>query len=494
MDLDKIRKDAEAFTKELDEEYYQNLAGFKDELNISGIYQKYGYLFGRDAVDYVRDLRDRAGGEEKRQLSMLYQFMAGEYISNITAEMDEKFMTEEAKATVKVDGEDVPYRSIPSLISNEDSRERRSMLDDLTDPVVESLNGVLKERMLKLHDLSVELGYENYIDMVQDLKGIDLKPLKDQMEAFLRDTEQVYVDAMNRALEPFGITIDEAERHDVSYLFRAKEFDRYFPKDGVVDNWKATMRGIGIEPDNQKNVILDTEERPKKHPRAFTMPVDVPNRVILVITPHGGQDDYQSMLHEGGHTEHFAHVDPSHPFEYKYLGDVSVSETYAFLFNYLPTDELWLKQYVSMDRVDDYLRFAFLNKLFFLRRYASKLLYEMELHARRDIDGMDLRYKEIMENGLKMRHKANRYLLDVDDGFYVSQYLRAWIFEVQLRKHVIENTRRDWFNSPAAGNILKKLWSYGQKYNVDELAKILGYDGIDVRPMRDEMINALALR
>ncbi len=491
MDLEKIRKDAEAFTKELDEEYYQNLAGFQDELNISGIYQKYGYLFGKDAVDYVKALRDRSEGEEKRQLSMLYSFMAGEFISNITAEMDEKFMTAEAKATVKVDGEDVPYRSVPTLISNEDSREKRSELDALTDPVVDELNTILKERMLKLHDLSVELGYENYIDMVQDLKGIELEPLKKQMEQFLNDTEQVYVDAMNRALEPFGITIDEAERHDVSYLFRAKEFDAYFPKEGVVDNWKATMRGIGIDPDTQKNVILDTEERPKKHPRAFTMPVEVPDRVILVITPHGGQDDYQAMLHEGGHTEHFAHVDPAYPFEYKYLGDVSVSESYAFIFNYLPTDELWLKQYVKMDDPGRYLEFAFLNKLFFLRRYASKLLYEMELHAKRDIDGMDDRYKQIMEKGLKMRHKANRYLLDVDDGFYVSQYLRAWIFETQLRKHVKEKTQRDWFNSPEAGNILKELWSYGQKYNVDELARMIGYDGIDVRPMRDEMVSAL---
>ncbi len=491
MDLEKIRKDAEAFTKELDEEYYQNLAGFKDELNISGIYQKYGYLFGREAVDYVKGLRDSAEGEEKRQLSLLYSFMAGEYISNITAELDEKFMTAEAKATVTVDGKEVPYRSISSLISNEDSRERRSELDALTDPVVDELNAILKERMLKLHDLSVELGYKNYIDMVQDLKGIELEPLKKQMEEFLRDTEKVYVDAMNAALEPYGISIDEAERHDVSYLFRAKEFDPYFPKDKVVDNWKATMHGIGIDPDSQNNVILDTEERPKKHPRAFTMPVEVPDRVILVITPHGGQDDYQSMLHEGGHTEHFAHVDRKHPFEYKYLGDVSVSESYAFIFNYLPTDDLWLKQYVSMDDTEKYRNFAFLNKLFFLRRYASKLLYEMELHAKRDIDGMDARYKEIMEKGLKMRHKANRYLLDVDDGFYVSQYLRAWIFETQLRKHIIEKTQRDWFNSHEAGNILKELWSYGQKYNVDELARMIGYDGIDVRPMRDEMVSAL---
>ncbi len=493
MDIEKIRKDAEAFTKEIEEEYYQNLGGFKDELNISSIYDKYAHLFTRDVVDFLRKLRDGAEGEEKRQNSMLYAFIAGEYIGNLTKELDERYMTEDAKATVKIDGKDVPYRQVSIMISNEDSREKRSMMDDLTDPIVERHNEILKERMLKLHDLAEELGYGNYIEMIEDLKGFKIRPVKDMMESFLRETEKVYVDTMNEALEKWGITVHEAERHDVSYMFRAKEFDRYFPKDGVVDNWKATMRGIGIDPDSQKNVILDTEERPKKYPRAFTMPLDVPDKVILFITPHGGQDDYQAMLHEGGHTEHFAHVDRAHPFEYKYLGDVSVSESYAFLFNYLPTDGLWLKKFLKMDdeTVERYLRFAFLNKLFFLRRYASKIIYEMELHSKRDIEGMDAKYKEIMEKGLKIRHKANRYLLDVDDGFYVAQYLRAWIFEVQLRKHLMEKTQREWFLSRDAGSILKELWSYGQKYSVEELARMIGYDGIDAGPMAEEVKGAL---
>ena len=493
MDIEKIRKDAELFTKELEEEYYQNLGGYKDELNLSAIYEKYSYLFRRSTVDSVKELRDRSEGEEKRQNSMLYSFIAEEYIRNLIKKLDEKYMAEDAKATVNVDGKDVPYRQISIMIGNEDSREKRSKMDALTDPVVEKHNEILKERMLKLHDLSVELGYGNYMEMAEDLKGFEIKPVRDMMERFLRDTEKVYVNSMNSALERFGITVDEAERHDISYLFRAKEFDRYFPKEGVVGNWKATMKGIGIDPDAQKNIILDTEERPKKYPRAFTMPLEVPDKVILFITPHGGQDDYQSMLHEGGHTQHYANIERAHPFEYKYLGDISVSETYAFIFNYLPTDPLWLKRYLNMgdSEIDRYLNFAFLNKLFFLRRYASKIIYETELHAKRDIDGMDTRYKEIMERGLKIRHKANRYLLDVDDGFYVAQYLRAWIFETQLRKHVIEKTQREWFNSKDAGKILKELWSYGQKYSVEELAKMIGYGGLDAEPMTDEIISAL---
>lgn len=493
MDIEKIRKDAELFTREMEEEYYQNLGGWKDELNLSAIYDKYAHLFQRSTVDAIRKIRDSSEGEERRQNSMLYSFIAGEYIGNITKKLDEKYMAEDAKATVNIDGKEVPYRQISIMIGNEDSREKRSEMDDLTDPIVESHNEILKERMMKLHELAEDLGYRNYMEMTEDLKGFRVKPVMDMMKRFLSDTEKLYVEVMNSALEPMGIAVDEAERHDISYLFRAKDFDRYFPKDGVVSNWKETMKGIGIDPDSQKNIVLDTEERPKKYPRAFTMPLDVPDRVILFITPHGGQDDYQAMLHEGGHTQHFAHVSKAHPFEYKYLGDVSVSETYAFLFNYLPTDRLWLKRYLNMSdsEIDRYLNFAFLNKLFFLRRYASKIIYEMELHAKRDIEGMDERYKLIMEDGLKIRHKANRYLVDVDDAFYVAQYLRAWIFETQLRKEIIRKTQREWFMSENAGKILKEFWSYGQKYSVEELAEMLGYEGLDARPMTEEIISAL---
>ena len=37
------------------------------------------------------------------------------------------------------------------------------------------------------------------------------------------------------------------------------------------------------------------------------------NDVRLVIQPRGGWDDYAALLHEGGHAEHFAHVDPALP-------------------------------------------------------------------------------------------------------------------------------------------------------------------------------------
>jgi hypothetical protein len=68
----------------------------------------------------------------------------------------------------------------------------------------------------------------------------------------------------------------------------------------------------------------------------------VPDEIYLVISPHGGRDDYAALFHEAGHTEHYAHVDPSLPFEYRHLGDNSVTEGFAFLLEHLTEDPAWL--------------------------------------------------------------------------------------------------------------------------------------------------------
>ena len=76
-----------------------------------------------------------------------------------------------------------------------------------------------------------------------------------------------------------------AERSDLSRLFRSPEFDQSFPRDHMVDALDKTLRGLGIDVDCQPNVHLDTEERPKKSPRAFCAPTNIPGKIYLGHQP-----------------------------------------------------------------------------------------------------------------------------------------------------------------------------------------------------------------
>ncbi len=127
----------------------------------------------------------------------------------------------------------------------------------------------------------------------------------------------------------------------------------------------------------------------------------------------------------------------------------------------------------------------------FLRRYASKLIYETKLHTGTPGPEFQHIYKNCLQKGLGFKHSEKHYLEDVDDGFYCAEYLRAWILEGQLREALMEKFGDEWFADPRAGEYLRELWSYGQKYTADELVKTIGYVELDPEPMIREIEQGL---
>ena len=149
---------------------------------------------------------------------------------------------------------------------------------------------------------------------------------------------------MDRVLrERVGVGLAEAERHDLRRFFRSSNWDAAFPADRMVPALRGTLAGLGIDLDAQANVHLDVEERPTKSPRAFCAAIEIPDRVMLVIQPQGGPEDWYSLFHEAGHTEHFAFTSRDLRVEEKRLGDNAVTEEWAMLFDHLVEDRVALE-------------------------------------------------------------------------------------------------------------------------------------------------------
>ncbi len=240
---------------------------------------------------------------------------------------------------------------------------------------------------------------------------------------------------------------------------------------------------------NQPNVRLDTEARPAKSPRAFCAAVRVPQDIRLVIMPHGGQDDYHALFHEAGHTLHFAHTRADLPAEYRYLGDNSVTESFAFLLEYLVTDPLWLERRLGISPASaaQYVAFSRADRLYYLRRYAGKLRYELELHRSASVRDAAPRYRELLTGATHVYYDEVDYLSDVDPAFYVAEYLRAWALEVMLRETLRRRFGRLWFEERRAGDFLRELWAQGQRESGDELARRLGWAQVDFEPLVCEL-------
>jgi hypothetical protein len=487
-ELDSYREQADRFIAAINEEYYLQYAGLKDTLELEPIYEEFAELTSLERANAIG-----AAVDGDRRVRELWRFACQGYLGNLTREHDERAAQVEAELTATVDGEQIAYRMIRPTMANEADREKRRRLE-------QARNELTEEHMLpiQLEEVGVvqagvrQLGAPNYAELHRRL-GFRLDELAERARTFLGETEAMFEQAADRLFRArVGIGLDEAERWDVARLFRAPEWDAAFSGDGMLPALEATLADLGIDLEAQENVELDVEQREKKTPRAFCAPIEVPQRVVLVIQPIGGVDDWRALFHEAGHTEHYAHTKADLAVEDRRLGDFAVTEGWAMLMEHLVQDAAWLNRRLDVPRPADIVTEGATSLLYLVRRYCAKLLYEIDLHQADDPIPLRNRYVELLEDALKIRPSDTDYLGDVDDGFYVTEYVRAWAFEAQLRRFFREKFGSTWFTRRDAGSLLRELWSEGQRPTADELLKELTSAEIELEAVTEYVRDAVA--
>lgn len=460
-ELDSFRERADRFIAELDEETYLHYGGHKETFDVEEIYARYEDL---TSLETARSLEGAP--------TELWRFGCEGYLGNLTREHQAKLAGAEAGLEATVDGETVPYRMLRVQLSNEPDRDRRQRLEEARLRLLdEHLNPVYLEAARIDREAVGKLGQPNYYELYKRF-GFRLDELATECREVLDATETLWEQEGDRLFRArLGIGLDEARSWDVGRLFRAPELDRFFPSDRMLPALVATLADLGIDLRAQENVHLDLEQRPQKSPRPFCAPIEVPGRVMLVMQPIGGKDDWQALFHEAGHTEHFAHTSADLPVEARRLGDMAVTEGWAALFEHLVTDPAWLSRRLDVPRIDEVVRDGALTLLYMVRRYSAKLLYEIEFFQADDAATMQPRYVELLSEAAKLPVNRESYLDDIDGGFYVIGYLRSWAFEAQLRDHLRAELGTDWFTRRDAGDLLQELWALGQGPTADELLR-----------------------
>jgi hypothetical protein len=467
QELEAYRAQADRFIAELDEEYYLHYAGHKDTLDLEPIHQRHANLMELDrarsiglAVDSDNSVRE------------LWRFACEGYLSDLVREHSERVAKLEAELEATVDGESVGYRMLRPTIGNTADRDKRQRLERARNELTEEhLNPIYVESVQIGHRAVRELGEQTYTDLYRRF-GFELDLLAEQCRSLLDSTERLWEDVGDRIFRArVGVGLDEAERWDVSRLFRAPQWDSAFPADRMLPALEATLSDLDIDLRAQENVHLDVEQRPQKSPRAFCAPIEVPERVMLVIQPMGGPDDWRALFHEAGHTEHYANTSADLSVEERRLGDNAVTEGWASLIEQLTSEPAWLTRRLDVGRPDEFASEGAATMLYFLRRYSAKLLYELEFHTLEDPSDLSSRYVELLSDALKIEPSPTDYLADMDSGFYAMSYLRSWAFEAQIRAHLRERFGDRWFAQRDAGLLLRELWAEGQRLSADELLR-----------------------
>lgn len=474
-------------------EGYLALAGHKRTAEFQPIYQQYERILGPEALELTLEIFRSApeGSDDKRSAQWLLEWEIESQASKPLAALDEREIAWENSAVIRSpDGRVIQYQAAPIEIANTQDRKLRLALDAARADLVEKEHAPLRRERLEREKEYIEsLGVaDNYNSSFEAVTGISLSGLAASCEGFLRDTQSMWDDTLPRVLKKkLGIKMSQAKRSDALALFRASEYDDAFPGNHMESVIRRNVGEMGIDPTANDRIILDVGEREGKRSRAFCSPVRVPQEVYLVLRPHGGQSDYNTFLHELGHALHFAYASEDYPFEFRWLGDNSVTESYAMLFDHRMQEKGWLLRYTQLgtNRVPEFLRTTGFEELHYLRRYSAKFLYERTLYSGEvPWEQLPDLYVSLLSNATGFEYDPADAFVDVDPRFYSARYLRAWQLQSVLNEKLTSRFDVDWFRNPGTGPwMISELFSHGQRDTAEEISARVGGGALSFQPL-----------
>ncbi|MFL6212956.1 MAG: hypothetical protein ACJ74J_03580 [Blastocatellia bacterium] len=493
--LEQYRRDYAGFNAAAMREHYLFGSGQKARLDLAPLYDRYNDLFSPDAINQLKQQLDETSAHfeaDRASLSHLLQFAVEQFLDDAAKELTEEINDYEATATVEMAGRAMTFQEVVVAVATERDRATRLALNGKRLAIIAAANDLRAERLARQHKAARSLGYENYTTLFEQLRRLDYDEVWRMAAPLLERTEPLYVARLNETLRrDVGVSVEEAERSDYLHLIRLTRYDARFPASRLIEVYRKTMAGLGINTDAQSNIEIDSAIRPNKKPRAYCIPIHVPDEIKLMIRPAGGQADYKALLHEAGHSQHYAWTAASLRPEFKYTGDYALTESYAFLFHHLLTDRAWVSEFLGFTNSREFIESLMLVELMMARRSIAKLGYERRLHAGEDFARAADDYAESLTEATRFATSKTEYLSDTDEAFYVANYVRAWAFASQLREHIKSRFGERWWASPRAGNFLKEIWETGDRYSADEMASQIGIGPLSFDLVIDEFNEAL---
>ena len=483
LDLKMLQGQIAKFNLELETEDRLVRVGLKDKLESAKVYKKHKDLFSKKLLEELKAKIKAAKGEDLDIAERVYFYLAGSYISQQLAPKYDQLTTFYSKARVKFEGEQLAFYDIAPRLSKDPIYARREILDQL------SLKVIKKTKVREFLNLKAEIkllktmGWSGYLEFAEASKKIDYTKFEKVIRKVEKSTNNIWNESMNKvSLELLGRPFKKVKACHLSYLRSISAFDSYYPKEKVVPTFEKFVREMDLS-DLLACIKIDAATRPKKNPTAVCYWPNPPTEVHLVIKPIGGEQDYEAMFHEGGHTLHAAAENSVLPYAFKCLSrSNALTEAYAFILEDLVFESAWLSRYMNVRaHTGSKIKWqaTFVN-LMLLRRYLGKFLYEWEVFSKDKLASAPTIYAKRLEETTGFVYQKEKYLFDMDPYFYSADYLRAWIGAAQIKNYLEKKFAKEWFFSPKAGAFLRELWTDGVKLELEDVVKKLGYKSWDI--------------
>jgi len=500
--LPSLRASLDDFLAQLATLQYRHASGLSPDLPVRELYEDSpeissleAFAAATEAVPKARAKGDLLG---VRRLQLLRDFIATQVEEALAAPAAEAVAQLEARSRLAVDDQTLSLGEALGQLPHEPSRGRRAVLESATGGFLWDNRGRYGERREACFRVAERLGASSYLALREDVSGIELQKLSEAAAETLRRTEDAYRDVLGYVLKKVEPTLrplpsGNARRHDLQAGSQIPWLSGFFRRE---DEWPLVIRWLtewGFHPSAHGRIRIDDEERPGKASRPFTAAVRVPDEVRLVVRKSAGLDALGSLLHEYGHALHHAHVSEQLPLELRRLGDASVTEAFATLFERLLTQEEWLKRYVRLPSATarDASRMAAFQGLTVLRRHCAKLPYELSLYTRGPSPERAEEYADAQRRALFVESHPGFFLFDVDPQLYVTRYLRAWALETRFTTQLTARFNEDWWRNPAAGRWLQGFFGRGGTDDAEALAQEISGMALTLPEAGDRLVALL---
>ena len=495
---DEFEAQLRSYLFERSEESRALRVGEKEVSEQAAIVVRYADLFTREQLETLREAKeDEQGTDERERLHRLHSTCESGVITAQLAPHQDELQNAELAARVEFRGEELPLRNASARMSTLAGYDEREELG----PAVFDASALLNDERLALVQASETLrtelsGEADPVARNEAEKQISLRELADALTTVGEGAAAAYDELRERWLDRLlgdGRAPKPSSYH-AAYLFRLTPLADVYTKERATAICLETLRELGCDLEADGNIRTDLEDRPQKAPRPSVIASDPPTVVHLITRPGGGLQDYQDFLHEAGHALHYAGCDPALPYTFRALArDYALTEIYSYIVQSIAREPGWHAAHFGLSEAQatENAEVATFLDVFMFRRYLAKLRFELDFWSRFHEDGgTPGGYAEELTAATGLVYRADRYLADMDSGFYSADYLRAWIRSAQLRAYLRSTVGEDWWRRAETGAFLRELFREGQRPSNEEVAGRIGFAPLDVAPLLAEQTSS----
>lgn len=481
----------EEFVSYIKSAYYNYYAGRAESIAVTPIFSSYNKLFNYKTASYLREMMDKGDHEYKRRVRRLFRGIIGGLMDYAAKEIIDEMFTYETKATIIFEKEEIPFQHINNILAIERDRSLREFFFVASNPIREKLSSLKRKQLERSEEVIQYFGYRSFTELFEEIAEISLEETSKEIERVFKRIQQIYHQAMEKVCNLIlDIPFSDIKEYDIPYLLKGELYNSIFLPEKLNDVFISTLKGLGIDPLNSKNITLDNEIRSGKSVKAYTIAIKIPEKIIITFAPVEGFQSYSSLLHESGHALFLANINSKLPYEFKGIGDSGLGEGFALLVESLLYEQRWWNLYMDIMPPPSYNIYAATIRLFKFLETAGKLQGDILLFNKSE--NAQERYIETMKRFTGMDYSQDKVFYDCG-LFYGANYIRACLFAAQLKSYLKEKYSMQWFhNCPSAISFLQELWSLGNKYNIDEIMEKLGYKGFNVNYLVNELSESLS--